>query len=1288
MGSGSRTRGIKDDMSYLVIVNRFTIHDLEKDLLGRGGMGDVYRAIDTQTGELVAVKALSPEIVSRDPDLLERFTREGETLRQLNHPNIVRMVAAVQEDGRHYLVMEYVGGGSLEDLLASQGRLPSKRMVEIALEVADALTRAHHLGIIHRDIKPANVLLAEDGTPRLSDFGIAYVTDIPRLTQTGILVGTVDYLSPEVCQGEPPDERSDIWAFGVMLFEMLAGERPFQGKSLTAKITAILTQPVPDLAGLAPDTPVALANLIYRMLEKDPQQRVQSVRLVGAELEGISKGWQAPTPIRLTPPTSSTPLPSFLEIGKPVDVAAEPQRPVFVTRERELERLDGFLNQALAGQSRVVFVTGDAGQGKTALVQEFAWRAQAAHSNLVVAGGRCNAYTGIGDPYLPFREILGLLTGDVEDLWAARSIGREPARRLWNTLPCAAQALVEAGPDLVDIFVTGAALAKRSAAFGPSAEQKDWLPPLQQLLERKATLPASPDLKQNALFEQYTRVVRAISRQRPLLLILDDLQWADGGSISLLFHLGRSLIGSRLLVLGAYRPTEVALGRGEERHPLEPVVNELKRQLGDIELDLRQTEGENFVAALLDTEPNRLGEAFRRTLFQQTGGHPLATVELLRDMQERGSLVLDGQKHWVEGPTLDWDKLPARVEAMIAERMGRLDEPERKVLQVASVEGETFTAEVVAQVLATGEREIVGQLSSELDRVHHLVSAQGIRQLDGRRLSVYRFRHILFQRYLYNSLDPVERANLHQEVGTALQALYGKEAQEVTVQLAKHFQDAGTSVEAASYLEQAGDRARELYAHQEAVEHYHQAQTAYQRALGDRWKPLQQAELERKIGDALFQKGENQQALEHFRGALTYLGRPLPATRWGARLTIAAELCKQIGHRLTPGRLARPGEKPVSPEVQAEIRLYLALGYVEFLTSPEGLLLDTLKTLNLSETRGSREGLSTGGAAFASIMDFIGFFGLAEGYLQRAVAVAEKSQDLRSLGDVYLCLAAHQSCLGKLDLAYQSTVKAANAYQQAHDRHQQCFMEHIQADYQYYQGKFTQSLETSKNVIQQGYDSGDLQIQCWGQTAHGGALRRLSNFEQGIQALEEAVALADTIPDYGDRIEAGGELGRCYIGQGSLDKALTMLKETKRIYDAHGTAWGNDIAVFFGLAEASLLLAESHSPIEKGHLNEARHACRQAIKHAKTFRPGLPEALRLRGTCEWLKGSPAAAQKCWQDSLALAVEMGTRHDQGMTLYEMGRRLGDREHLERAIAIFAEIGAEFDLARSQEALGKL
>ncbi|MBI5960751.1 MAG: serine/threonine protein kinase, partial [Chloroflexi bacterium] len=263
-------------------------------LIGRGGMGDVYRGTDTHTGHLVAIKLLHASIVLDNPDLVDRFQREGEALGQLNHPNIVKLLGGVEEGDKHYLIMEYVGGGSLRDLLDDQSRLPLEAVLNIALDLADALTRAHRLNIIHRDIKPDNVLLAEDATPRLTDFGVAHLGDRTRLTQTGSVIGTYAYLSPEACNGLELDERADIWSFGVMLYEMLAGRVPFQENSTAAVITAILTKPAPDLLRLRPGLPEALVALIIKMLEKDRDRRISSVRLVGAELEAIIRGLDTP----------------------------------------------------------------------------------------------------------------------------------------------------------------------------------------------------------------------------------------------------------------------------------------------------------------------------------------------------------------------------------------------------------------------------------------------------------------------------------------------------------------------------------------------------------------------------------------------------------------------------------------------------------------------------------------------------------------------------------------------------------------------------------------------------------------------------------------------------------------------------------------------------------------------------------------------------------------------------------------------------------------------------------
>jgi serine/threonine protein kinase/tetratricopeptide (TPR) repeat protein len=270
-----------------IIAGRFEF-DRETDLVGEGGMGQVFRAHDRETGVTVAVKQLSKKVAT--PDNVERFMREAEALRRLDHPNIVKVLQTVEEDGSSYIIMEYISGGSLEDLLRAESSLPIDRVLQIALDVSDALTRAHRVGIIHRDIKPANVLLDADGTPHLTDFGVAHLNDKSRVTQTGSVVGTLNYLSPEALNGSTVDERSDIWAFGVLLYEMLAGRRPFDSDTASGLITAILTAPTPDVDDFRPDLPAKLTLLIHEMLIKEREERIDSVRKVGSEIEDIIRG--------------------------------------------------------------------------------------------------------------------------------------------------------------------------------------------------------------------------------------------------------------------------------------------------------------------------------------------------------------------------------------------------------------------------------------------------------------------------------------------------------------------------------------------------------------------------------------------------------------------------------------------------------------------------------------------------------------------------------------------------------------------------------------------------------------------------------------------------------------------------------------------------------------------------------------------------------------------------------------------------------------------------------------
>ena len=351
--------GIAGNSVPQIIANNLRV----EALLGRGGMGTVYRATHLTLDRVVAVKVINPEFVL-NTDVMQRFTREARLMAKLRHPRAAMIYdSGTLPDGRLFIVMEYVEGVTLADILKRDGKLPFKKAVDIAVSICDVLHEAHSLGIIHRDLKPANIMLNNQGVFVL-DFGIAKMlnrdnAESMRLSMTGngLLVGTPFYMSPEQCLGEPVDARSDLYALGALLFEMIAGRPPFDDEILSAIIIKHAMVDAPRIEEFAPDIPPALANVINRLLAKKPEERPETAEVTKSLLQQSVSGASSVPSLDLNmPPTTAENIRPLTQQMNAVTATQMPKSPAGTNQNAPEKKGAGGLMIAAASACLVILI--------------------------------------------------------------------------------------------------------------------------------------------------------------------------------------------------------------------------------------------------------------------------------------------------------------------------------------------------------------------------------------------------------------------------------------------------------------------------------------------------------------------------------------------------------------------------------------------------------------------------------------------------------------------------------------------------------------------------------------------------------------------------------------------------------------------------------------------------------------------------------------------------------------------------------------------------------------------
>ncbi len=728
--------------------------------LGRGGMGVVYRARDPLLNREVAVKLISSTDLTAE--LEGRFQREAQLVAQMDHPAIVPIHDFGQDEGSLFFVMPLVGGTTLLRLIRDQS-LRLGEVVDIGIQVADALDYSHSRGVIHRDIKPANIMITrEDGAGarvRVMDFGLAHASTESRLTKTGTLVGTVAYLSPEQVASRAFDGRSDIYSLGVVLYESLVGDPPFTGE--VQSILYRIVHEIPQAPrALGAEIREELQDVVLRCLEKDPGKRPQKAGQV-AEALRRHRSSLASDEFRMSVVLSGS------------RVIQRPAASAFIGREKEFAELQRRLNSAIAGECQFAVVAGEPGIGKTRLLEELKNLATVRKIRVLygrfIEQDRSFSYQG-------FCEL-------IEDFFQSRDPSGSTER-----------------PDLSDLAADLIALFPQLSEIGE----------LRVAVSGDSRIAATQEEKKPEdriqIFELLARTLTRIAGGKPLVLMLENLHGAEI-SIEALQYILRRLRPTPTLIVGSYRQTET-----DKRHPLTRMLESFADDPRFASITLgpfAPSEHRSLVESLVGAP--RVSDDLAQRLREATEGNPFFTKELIRSLTESGGIAKDDTGAWSFSTEaeISADALPATIQQAVEKRIERLPEELRDLLSVASVLGKTFDSKDL-ETLADEAKD----LDDQIDRLVREGILEEERESRGDRLT---FSSGIVRDVLYGTLSRRKRRSLHRKYAELIEKRYAGRLERIYPELVHHFAQADVPEKTIEYGLTLAQKSLDTFSPEDAI---------------------------------------------------------------------------------------------------------------------------------------------------------------------------------------------------------------------------------------------------------------------------------------------------------------------------------------------------------------------------------------------------------------------------------------------------------------------------------------
>ncbi len=1244
-----------------------------KSKLGESGVSEVWLADDMKQDREAVVKTLDSNAITGSMYNILRFQNEIAAVAKLNNPGVAKIYEGGETENHvQYIAMEYLQGKTLQELLDDGIKFSLNEIVFIMYRICEALSHVHESEIIHMDLRPGNIFIEykESGAGsgniimksiKLIDFGLVHVVE-HDYSKTEELAGIISYLSPEQTGAisRKIDERSDLYSAGSIFYRLTTGKLP-RKEDGSAGVSEFP-------AGI--ETPEILQKIVLKLLEREPEQRYQSAEGLKNDLRKYREGDHDFT------------------LGMDDGDIKLTFRSALVGRNAEFTKLKSLHEDAVNGKGSICFVGGEEGRGKTRLSGEL--REIVIEKNPFIEGV---CISGINQtPYGPFKEALNRYIAGYQAYTASQK--KDVAVKLRRKLTNMGNVVLQLNPGMKEIL--------------------GMFPPLGKLeADREMT-------RFNTVLSKF--FIDMAETEGGLVLLLDDLQWADEGSIALLDHITKNIASSKLLIIANFRDNEVTAG-----HPLHGLINRIKENNYPIsEISLKpfgRVTMQKFTEEIL-RESSDVTTEISDFVMQKSIGNPRFATGLLRQVVEEEVLTWHKGRWNLSAKKLKEIDVSSDIVDTILKKTSLLSNTEKELISHASVFGREIDSDILYEISSFPQEDIYKTLEKAIG---FQLMERGLYD----RNRIY-FVHDRIRDHFYELIHEKEKKEVHSRIAEMMEQANRRNLDEVIYKLANHYLASGNKLKGAEFAYRAGTKAKDNYANEDALTFFRAAQkittdTNYQgeisnaqcmnniadtllvmgrydeglqameELLKNTSENMEKSVIYNKMSQAYYNKGDFDNSVKYGNEGLALLGVKMPA---GKASLILSTLKEVIAHFFVAHRAKEKSSVKDAEKFQLVYSFFVVLNWVYLLSDRLSFINVMFKGLNMmAKNLGVSKELAKFWNGYGGAMMSLGKYELSEKFHKKGLAMQERFENDWGIASAYQMMGYMYEWRGDYELAKKTLNNSMEMFDKLGDTKEYHFaMNGIIHSY-FYSADYKTMLELNNRYSDYAVKTNDDYSLSASNCYFIQYYRERGDYQKAEEYARDGIATAKHKENWFNYSRACIELGATLVEDNRPEEAIAMMQEARKLYETHHLLKQYSGHVYQVLARA-LILAYLKNKDNLGKAEQSKElakigkATKLAVKTTKKLPTHYGEALRMRAKYLILQGSTKRVDHLFKQSIKHCADISRKFEHAVSLYEYGVFLENTvksndytRQYETAYYIFKEIGAKKYEQKLAALLGK-